>query len=115
MTSVSAPPRARIDTARHSDPQRVALGQHPRNTPCTYIDSCGRLYISAACALSENGQPLRIYGRIDCPAAQRATQAGGGDAANRILFDCDAAAGAAGYRPCAVCLPQEYTHWKAQR
>jgi methylphosphotriester-DNA--protein-cysteine methyltransferase len=35
--------------------------------------------------------------------------------ANRILFDSDKAAAAAGYRPCAVCMPQEYTYWKAQQ
>jgi len=54
----------------------------------------------------------RIYGRLDCPAALRAI-AGGGYAAHRVFFADERAAVAAGYRPCAVCLPGAYAAWKA--
>jgi hypothetical protein len=49
----------------------------------------------------------RIYGRLDCRAALRAI-ARGGYVTNRVFFADEAAAVAAGYRPCAVCMPGEY-------
>jgi hypothetical protein len=56
----------------------------------------------------------RLYGRLDCPAALRAI-ARGGYVAHRVFFLNEQHAKAAGYRPCAVCMPQEYARWKAQR
>ncbi len=56
----------------------------------------------------------RIYGRLDCPAALRAI-ARGGYVGQRVFFADEAAAGAAGYRPCAVCLPEQYHAWKKTR
>ena len=53
----------------------------------------------------------RIYGRLDCPAALRAI-ARGGYVAGRVFFADEAGAVAAGYRPCAVCLPDAYRAWK---
>jgi len=53
----------------------------------------------------------RIYGRLDCPSALRALDRGG-YAANRVFFADEAAAVAAGYRPCARCLPDRYRVWK---
>jgi methylphosphotriester-DNA--protein-cysteine methyltransferase len=54
----------------------------------------------------------RIYGRLDCPAALRAT-AKGGYVRQRVFFLNRTHARAAGYRPCAVCLPREYAKWKS--
>ncbi|MBA2276310.1 MAG: metal-binding protein [Chloroflexia bacterium] len=54
----------------------------------------------------------RIYGRLDCPGARRAI-ARGGYVANRVFFLDEAAAIAAGYRPCAVCMRERYDEWKA--
>lgn len=56
----------------------------------------------------------RIYGRLDCRAALQAI-ARGGYVAQRVFFLDEADAIAAGYRPCAVCMPQEYASWKAQK
>lgn len=56
----------------------------------------------------------RIYGRLDCRAALQAI-ARGGYVKNRVFFLNQADAQAAGYRPCAVCLPQDYARWKAQQ
>ena len=53
----------------------------------------------------------RIFGRLDCPAALRAISRGG-YVTQRVFFLNRAHARAAGYRPCAVCLPQEYAAWK---
>ena len=54
----------------------------------------------------------RIYGRLDCPSALRAI-ANGGYVKHRVFFADEAAAIAAGYRPCARCLPDKYRAWKA--
>lgn len=56
----------------------------------------------------------RIYGRLDCPAALRAI-ARGGYVNNRVFFLDEATAVSAGYRPCAVCLPEAYRRWKASQ
>lgn len=54
----------------------------------------------------------RVYGRLDCPVAVRAI-ALGGYVADRVFFADEAAAVAAGYRPCAACLAAAYAGWKA--
>ena len=56
----------------------------------------------------------RIYGRLDCPSAARAISRGG-YVAYRVFFADEATAVAAGYRPCAVCLPDAYRTWKSHR
>jgi hypothetical protein len=56
----------------------------------------------------------RIYGRLDCPSAQRAI-ARGGYTRHRVFFADEQIAVATGYRPCAVCLPDTYSQWKADR
>jgi methylphosphotriester-DNA--protein-cysteine methyltransferase len=53
----------------------------------------------------------RIYGRLDCPSALRAIERGG-YVAQRVFFADEAEAIAAGYRPCARCLPDRYRDWK---
>ena len=55
-----------------------------------------------------------LYGRLDCPAALRAI-AKGGSVTQRVFFADEATAIAAGFRPCAVCLPREYAAWRVQR
>ena len=54
---------------------------------------------------------LKIYGRLYCPSALRALARG--YARRRVFFADEATAIAAGYRPCAVCMPAEYRRWKA--
>lgn len=56
----------------------------------------------------------RLYGRLDCPSALRAL-ARGWYVGHRVFFADEATAVAAGYRPCAVCLPREYARWKADK
>jgi methylphosphotriester-DNA--protein-cysteine methyltransferase len=53
----------------------------------------------------------RIYGRLDCRTALRAIERGG-YVKYRVFFRDEAEAVAAGYRPCAVCMPAEYAKWK---
>ncbi|WP_433443088.1 Ada metal-binding domain-containing protein [Nonomuraea sp. CA-141351] len=53
----------------------------------------------------------RLYGRLDCPSALRAI-ARGGYVTDRVFFADEDTAVAAGYRPCAVCLPEQYAQWR---
>jgi hypothetical protein len=53
----------------------------------------------------------RVYGRLDCRTALRAIERGG-YVKYRVFFCDEATAVAAGYRPCAVCMPTEYAAWK---
>ena len=55
----------------------------------------------------------RIYGRLDCPSALRAV-ARGGYVTQRVFFADEPTAVAAGYRPCAVCLPEAYRAWRSR-
>ncbi len=57
----------------------------------------------------------RVYGRLDCKSAKRSLVMGSSYAQQRVFFKDEATARAAGYRPCAVCLPDEYKAWKAGR
>ena len=55
-----------------------------------------------------------IFGQLDCPLALRAI-ARGGYVKHRVFFINEAVARAVGYRPCAVCLPEQYSLWKAAK
>lgn len=57
----------------------------------------------------------RLYGRLDCGSALRALARGDAYARGRVFFADEAAAVAAGYRPCARCLPEQYRAWKTAR
>lgn len=56
----------------------------------------------------------KIYGRMDCRAAIGAIDKGG-YIKYRVFFADEATAIAAGFRPCAVCLPEKYATWKSQK
>ena len=56
----------------------------------------------------------KLYGRLDCRAALRAIERGG-YVTQRVFFADERTALAAGYRPCAVCLPDRYAAWTAQQ
>jgi len=72
----------------------------------------GLLYSSGQPGAFGGHRRSRIYGRLDCRAARQAIERGG-YVAHRVFFLNKAHADAAGYRPCAVCLPEEYARWKA--
>jgi hypothetical protein len=54
----------------------------------------------------------RRYGLLDCRAAAQAIARGGYEK-YRVFFRDETTAIAAGYRPCAVCMPEKYAAWKA--
>ena len=71
----------------------------------------GRPYDSPRPGTLGGHRRTRIYGRVDCSGAARAI-ARGGYVAHRVFFASESDAVAAGYRPCAVCLPERYTEFK---
>jgi hypothetical protein len=73
----------------------------------TLLDAGGRLRTGATSGTLGGHRRSKIYGRLDCPAAQRAIAAGG-NLTHRLFFADEPTAIAAGYRPCAVCLPEAY-------
>lgn len=95
-------PRADLETVPESGGRTYSL-----------LGADRRLYRSTAPGRFGGHRKSRIYGRLDCPAALRAI-VGGGYAAHRVFFADEQTAVAAGYRPCAVCLPGAYAAWKAR-
>ena len=53
----------------------------------------------------------KIYGRLDCAGAARWI-AKGHYVKQRVFFADEATAIAAGYRPCANCMPERYAEWR---
>jgi hypothetical protein len=53
----------------------------------------------------------KLYGRLDCRSALW-WLARGHLVRHRVFFRDERTAIAAGYRPCAVCMPTEYQAWK---
>jgi methylphosphotriester-DNA--protein-cysteine methyltransferase len=56
----------------------------------------------------------KIYGRLDCPSALRWIERGH-YVRHRVFFADEETAIAAGYRPCANCLPARYRSWKGSQ
>jgi hypothetical protein len=73
----------------------------------------GKPYSSAVPGTLGGHRRSRIYGHLECPCALRAI-ARGGYVSQRVFFLDAQVARAADYRPCAVCLPDEYVLWKAE-
>lgn len=76
-------------------------------------DGNGYQYLSDDKGLLGGNKKLKIYGRLDCPSALRWI-AKGYYVQNRVFFKDEQTAIKAGYRPCAVCMPDEYKRWKVR-
>jgi len=93
----------------------TADGQHgAADRTWTLVAPDGRPYRSPVPGTFGGHRGSRIYGRLDCPGALRAI-AKGGYIRRRVFFLDQAAATAAGYRPCWLCLRAAYRQWKASR
>ncbi|WP_280831924.1 Ada metal-binding domain-containing protein [Mycolicibacterium frederiksbergense] len=75
------------------------------------IGADGRPYSRSTPGTLGGHRRNRLYGRLDCPSALRALAAGG-YVRNRVFFAHEEDAVAAGYRPCAVCMPDAFRRWK---
>jgi hypothetical protein len=84
--------------------------------PRTYrlIGADGKPYESETPGRFGGHRGSKLYGRLDCPSALKSI-ANGGYVKHRVFFADEATALAAGYRPCAVCMPEAYREWKARR
>ena len=74
----------------------------------------GKPFQSATPGTLGGYKPSKIYGRLDCPSALRAI-ANGGYVRHRVFFADEQTAIAAGYRPCARCMPEQYKAWKSNQ
>jgi len=111
--------RLRLDTYHHYPQHAEAIRRWRALRPApgrtyTLLGSNRRSYESATPGTLGGHRPGRRYGRLDCAAALRAI-ARGGYVEHRVFFADERTAIAAGYRPCGVCLPEEYARWKARK
>lgn len=87
---------------------RCPSGRHP----FTLIATDGTPYLSPTKGTLGGHRRNKIFGLLDCPAAVRAI-ARGGYVTQRVFFLDVATATAAGYRPCASCMPDAYREWRS--
>ena len=79
----------------------------------TLIGADGKQVLSEMPGTLGGHRKNRIYGRLDCAGAARWI-AKGHYVKQRVFFADEATAIAAGYRPCAGCMPAEYKAWKSR-
>jgi methylated-DNA-[protein]-cysteine S-methyltransferase len=94
--------------------KRLLLDLEAGSRTWTLIGADGRPYESPTPGTLGGHRRSKGYGRLDCPAALRWI-AKGHYVRHRVFFADEATAVAAGYRPCAVCMPDRYAEWKAGR
>ena len=78
------------------------------------IDKNGEEYLSSIPGNYGGNKRLKIYGKLDCPSANRWI-AKGYYIQDRVFFLTEEDAINAGYRPCAVCMKKEYLEWKERQ
>jgi len=78
----------------------------------TLVGANGKPYQSHVAGSLGGHRRGKIYGLLSCRSALAAI-ARGGYVRNRVFFLDEATAIAAGYRPCATCMPSSYLAWKA--
>ena len=79
----------------------------------TLIGQDGRAYESETPGTLGGHRGNRVYGRLDCAGALRWI-ARGHYVKQRVFFADEETAVAAGYRPCAGCMPDAYRAWRMQ-
>lgn len=78
------------------------------------LDENGHIYLSLEAGTLGGHRKEKIYGRLDCKSTNKAI-ARGGYVTNRVFFKDEETAIKAGYRPCAVCMPEKYREWKKNK
>lgn len=79
----------------------------------TLVGPDGSRFVSPAPGTLGGYRKERRYGRLDCKLARRAIEGGRLYERQRVFFADEATAIAAGYHPCATCMPAEHKAWKA--
>lgn len=93
---------------------RLVLAQpeeHVETIRYFLTDSNGKQYLSDKPGKLGGHRKLKIYGKLDCFSANRHI-ANGDYIRHRVFFRDEETAIAAGYRPCSVCMKEEYQKWK---
>jgi hypothetical protein len=85
-------------------------GRVPARKRFRLLATDGSSYESEQPGTLGGNRALRIYGRLNCGSAISALPKG--YARHRVFFADEAAAIAAGYRPCGNCLRERYRRWK---
>lgn len=80
----------------------------------TLTDCTGKPYKSYIPGTMGGHRKLKIYGKLDCPSAL-CHIAKGGYVQHRVFFANEAIAISAGYRPCGICMKEEYKRWKSNQ
>ena len=75
------------------------------------LSSRGDEYFTTRSGEFGGNSKAKIYGRLDCSAANSALSQG--YAQHRVFFMNETDAISAGYRPCGRCMREEYKRWKA--
>jgi Metal binding domain of Ada len=104
-----APAPARLD--HRPSPSGISL---QNLSVYTLIGADGKPYESATPGTLGGHRRNKVYGRLDCPGALRWI-AKGKYVRHRVFFPDEATALAAGHRPCARCMPEQYRMWKEGR
>ena len=80
----------------------------------TLLGANGKPYQSPTKGAFGGHRKDKIYGTLDCAGATRWI-AKGFYIKQHVFFTDENAAIAAGFRPCANCLPEKYREWKTAR
>jgi methylated-DNA-[protein]-cysteine S-methyltransferase len=94
--------------------KRLLLDLEAGQRTWTLIGADGKPYESPTPGTLGGHRRSKGYGRLDCRAALQWI-AKGHYVRHRVFFADEETAVAAGYRPCAVCMPERYAEWKRQQ
>lgn len=111
--------------AEYKDGELIVTEPSDREFICKYSDfeakkyymligADGKPYLSEIPGKMGGYKVKKIYGRLDCPSAKRHIEKGQ-YVKNRVFFADEETAIAAGYRPCGICMKEEYRKWKQSR
>ena len=78
------------------------------------IDENNEEYLSDIPGTLGGNKRLKIYGKLNCPSANRWIEKGY-YVKDRVFFLNEEVAIKAGYRPCAICMRKEYEEWKEKQ
>ncbi len=80
----------------------------------TLLNADNKFYQSDEKGKLGGHRKTKIYGKLDCKTANKYLSKGH-YSKNRVFFADEQTAVCAGYRPCAVCMPDEYRIWKENK
>ena len=85
-----------------------------KDNPYILTNEKNKQYLSSVPGTICGHKKLKIYGRLDCSSVKKYL-AKGQYAKNRVFFLDETTAIKAGYRPCSICMPEEYKKWKQNK